>query len=125
MKEACLGPGIRIHTQRVVVLPINVQPPRDLQDSGSTIRPASLTARLILSWIPGICDLTAFGIERNHNVIAFVRHNHAETPLFGYLRYPISRVIVRGSRARRCWGYSLGSGWPLPSETSRKQKRYR
>src|SRR5881628_4097925 len=118
MKEACLCPGIRIHTQRVVVLPINVQPPRNLQDSGSTIRPACLTTGLIFGWIPGICDFTAFGVERNHNVIAFVRHNHAETPLFGDLRYPISRVIVRGRSARHCWGCTLGIGWPLRSETS-------
>src|SRR5439155_13482538 len=99
MKEACLGPGIRIQTQRVVVLPINVQPPRNLQDSGSTIRPACLTTGLIFGWIPGICDFTAFWDERNYNVIAFVRHNHAESRLFGDFGYPIFLVIVRGSLA--------------------------
>ena len=91
MEQASLGAGIGIHTQRVVVMPINVQSPRNLQKSGSTVRLAFVSARLIFGWIPCIGDFTAFGVERNLYVIAFVRHEHAVTPHFGYDRYPISR----------------------------------
>src|SRR5207253_1801119 len=101
MKQARLSSGVGIHSQRVVVLPINVEPPRHLQECGSTIRLACVTARLIFSWIPGVGDSTAFGVERNLSVIAFVRHEHAVSPLFGDDGYPISGVIVRGNRARR------------------------
>ena len=91
MELASLGSGIRIYTQRVVVLPINVQPPWDLQDSGSTVCLALVTACSILGWIPPACDVTTFGVERNLLVIAFIRHKHSVTPHFGYDRYPIPR----------------------------------
>src|SRR6266550_6990013 len=112
-EEASLGPGIRIHTERAVVLPIDVQPPRHLQESGSTVRPACLTARLILDWIPGARDFATFGVERNLHVIALVRHDHTVTPLFGDLRHPVSGHIVRGGRARGSGRSTLRRGWTL------------
>src|SRR5258706_8304995 len=125
MKEASLGAGIRIHTERLVVLPVNVESPRDLQESGSTVRLAFLAARLIPGWIPGACDFAPFGVERNLHVIAFVRHEHAVTPLFGDDRHPISGEIVRGSSARGSWRSTLGIRWALRSDIRRKQQRYR
>src|SRR6202049_2406540 len=37
MQEASLGPRIGVDSQRVVVLPINVQPARNLHDRGGTV----------------------------------------------------------------------------------------
>src|SRR5881409_2800458 len=104
MKEACLGPGVRIHSQGVVILPINVEPAWHLQQTRGTVGSARLAAGLIFRRVPGIGDFTAFWIEWHMNVIAFVGYDHAVTPLFGYFRYPVSRQIVRSSCTRRLRG---------------------
>src|SRR5262245_44076041 len=123
MEQASLHPGIGIQTQGVVVLPIYVEPSWDLQDSGSTVRLACVTARLIFDWIPGVCDFTAFWVERYLHVIAFIRHEHAVTPHFSDDRYPISREIVRSCGARCSSTRSLPIGWTLRGKIRWKQQR--
>ena len=62
MKKPSLGTRIRIDSQCVVVLPVYVEPPWDVQNRGSPIRLALIAGRLIFGWVPGIGYLaTAFG----------------------------------------------------------------
>ena len=89
-------------------------------------RPAFLTARLILGGIPGVCDLTAFGVERDLHVIAFIRHDHAVTPLFGDNRHPVSGDDrTEQPRARLRAARALRRTRALCCDVSRQQQRQR
>src|SRR5579863_7904367 len=101
MKQTSLSPGIRVDAQSAIVLPINVQAPRNLHDGGRSVRLAFIAAGLILRRIPGSRDFSAFGVERNKLIIVFVRHEHAIAPQFGDHGYPIAGQVLRRSLSRR------------------------
>src|SRR5215471_2672160 len=103
MEQASLLSGIRIDSQRVVVLPIDMQAARHSEDIGGAVTLACVSACLIFRRIPRVCDFTPFGVQRNFYVIAFIRNDHPETPLFGNNRYPISCEIERCGCTRARW----------------------
>src|SRR5580700_414872 len=110
MQKASLGSRICINSQGVVILPINVKPPRNVHAGGSTVSLALIGGGLIFGQIPSVCDSTTLCIERHIHVITFIRHRHAPSPIFGNYRYPIASEIRRGSRPWRGWGLGIIPG---------------
>src|SRR5262249_13694688 len=100
MEQTSLRSGIRVEAQRVVVLPGDVKSPGYLQEGRGAVRSARLAAGFVLRRIPQRRDSASFGVERNLDVVVFVRDEHPEAPLLGHLRHPVSGVIVRRGRAR-------------------------
>ena len=125
VQKTSLGPGICIDSKRVIVLPINMQPPRNFHDRGGAVSLALICGGLIFGRIPGVCGLAALEIERNTDVIAFVRHDHAVAPVLGDHRYPIPREILRRIGSCCCCRRSLGSIARLSANVSGGPERKR
>ena len=74
MEQAGLCPGIRIHTQRAVVLPVDVQPPRDLQKCGGLLEGRKIADMAHTYYVPFAphCVVSPIGTMASCHVCAAV-----------------------------------------------------
>jgi hypothetical protein len=84
VKDARLLTGIRLHLQRLIILPGNVEPPWNPHDSGRAICFALQFGSLVLCRVPGIRNATAFRIQRYSRV----------SPLLGNILQRQSSVTI-------------------------------
>ena len=70
MQQAGLRARIGVDSQRVVILPVDVQSARHAHDRGGTVRLALIAGRLIRGRIPGVGHLRCRGGERKGLVVA-------------------------------------------------------
>src|SRR5260370_31586680 len=115
-------------SQRRVILPINVEPTRNLHDRGGTIPLAFVAIRLIFGRVPGIRDFAPLCVERGNDVIAFIRDYHPVAPVLGYNRFPITRQILWSRHPWRSGWRGLWIGWassasPFVAEPTPKHER--
>src|SRR5262245_6115333 len=99
MQEPRLRAGIRVDLERVVVDPRNVQAAGHAHDGRRSVRAARFTSSFVLRRIPQVRDAPAFRFHRQHRDVALRRHHHAEMPVLGDNRHPISGQVLDCPRA--------------------------
>src|SRR6476620_2674606 len=103
MQRPRLRPRIGFNSNRVWILPRDVQSTGPLHDAHGAVGFALLAVGFVLCRIPCVRQLTGVVVQRQVEDVAFLRAD-AKAPFIDDERYPVAGDVDEGGRLRRWRG---------------------
>ena len=95
MKEPRLRARVDVHAEGVVVLPGDVKPAGFTHDVRRSVTFARSTGGFVFCRVPGVGDSAGGRVDWYSGVVALLRRDHANSPVFADDRYPVSGKVYR------------------------------